>query len=140
MTNHMNIHQNVKRSVETGVGVGLDFKTLSEEKIKTALHKVLEDPTYRQKMMLRSQRFRDQKEKPAKRALWYVEYIIRNPDASEYLSTLTNRLGYVKSNLIDVYLGYLIILLVFATVIYRLLRLLINGGEEKPKNKINKTE
>jgi glucuronosyltransferase len=132
----LNLFQNVKRCQETGVGVGLDFKTLTEEKIETALRQVLEDPSYRQKMKLRSRRFRDQPEKPIKRALWYVEYIIRNPDALEYLSPLTNRLGYVKSNLIDVYLGYLVILLASVAVLVRLLRLLCVKKSSKKSNKI----
>lgn len=53
-------------------------------------------------MAIRSKLLRDQPEKPIDRAVWWVEYVLRNPDAS-HLRTPTIELGFFRSNSLDVY-------------------------------------
>lgn len=52
-------------------------------------------------MKLRSQRFRDQPLKPLDLAIWWVEYVIRDPNPTHLKSPVLD-IGYIKSNLIDV--------------------------------------
>lgn len=52
-------------------------------------------------MKIRSQRFRDQPEKPIERAVWWTEYVLRNPNPVHLQSPVPN-LGFLRSNLFDI--------------------------------------
>lgn len=78
--------------------------------------------SYRQKMKLRSARFQDQPEKPLERAVWWINWAMRNPKPDHMISP-TLKLGFIRSNIYDI-LGAAI-LLVFAMfyVFYKLVSL-----------------
>lgn len=52
-------------------------------------------------MRIRSKRFRDQPEKPIDRAVWWTEYILRNPNPTHLLSPVP-KIGFLRSNLFDI--------------------------------------
>lgn len=52
-------------------------------------------------MNLRSQRFRDQKEKPLDRAVWWINWALRNP-APDHMRSPTMHLGFIRSNSYDI--------------------------------------
>jgi glucuronosyltransferase len=102
--------------VENGIAIKVSFQQMSSEKLLDALTRILEDPSYRKRMAIVSQRLRDQPEKPIDRAVWWVEWVLRNP-RPEHLASPTMQLGGFRSNLYDVYLA-----------IAGLLALLVYGG------------
>lgn len=85
-----------------GIAEGIDYPSLKHhsETIKTLL-KVLEDPSYALNAQKISARFKDQKEKPLDRAIWWIEWLIRNPNC-EYLKSPVLRLGFVLGNAYDI--------------------------------------
>uniref|UniRef100_A0A4Y0BFD5 Uncharacterized protein n=1 Tax=Anopheles funestus TaxID=62324 RepID=A0A4Y0BFD5_ANOFN len=50
-------HRNLKRSLISGVAEKLDFSSLSTDKIRTTVTKVLETPSYRENMQRRAMYF-----------------------------------------------------------------------------------
>lgn len=48
-----------------------------------------------------SKRFQDQPEKPLQRAIWWIEYILRNPNP-KHLRSPTIELGFIAANSFDV--------------------------------------
>lgn len=52
-------------------------------------------------MQLRSLRFRDQPEKPIDRAVWWVNWVLRNPNPEHILSPVL-KLGFIRSNGYDI--------------------------------------
>jgi len=82
--------RNLKKSENAGVAVKVNVQTLTTEKLKAALLEVLENPKYRQNMKLRSELFRDQPQKPLDRAVWWCEYVMRNPKATHLKSAEFN--------------------------------------------------
>lgn len=91
-------------------------------------------------MQLRSKRFRDQATKPLDRAIWWIEWAIRNPNA-EHLKSPILKLGNFAANLYDVWLTLLMVLGVFAFILFKFLRRIFNGMwfgySHKNKLKIN---
>ena len=73
----------------------------------------------------RSNNFRDQKEKPLDRAVWWVEWVLRHPTATHMRSPVL-KLGSFKSNLID------IILITILPIVF-LIHLLGKCFTKKPK-------
>lgn len=74
-------------------------------------------------MRLRRINFRDQETMPLKRAVWWVERIIRNPHA-EYMKSPYFRLGFIKSNAYDIIFvlitGFLLVAALTVLLIWKL--------------------
>lgn len=70
-------------------------------------------------MKVRSQRFRDQPEKPIERAVWWTEYILRHPNPV-HLQSPVRKLGFLRSNLFDIVLAAGFVLCLLVVVIGRM--------------------
>lgn len=104
--------------------------------IKEKLTKVLEDPTYRKNVMKLSKRFKDQKEKPIDRAVWWVEWVLRNPNA-DYLRSPVLRLGLIVGNAYDLIASVTLIFIIFFFIA---MKIFWNCTPSKKKTKQLKTE
>lgn len=89
------------KSIRNGFAEGVDFHTITREIIKEKLEKILEGPKYYLNAKKLSVRFRDQKETPLERAIWWTEWILRNPDG-ENLKSPVLRLGFIAANSYDI--------------------------------------
>jgi glucuronosyltransferase len=90
---------------------------MTAEMLRAALDKILNDARYTKKAKLVSRRFRDQPERPIDRAAWWVEWVLRNPDA-DHLKSPTLALGTFRSNLYDIQL-FVVLLLVISVFFAR---------------------
>lgn len=116
------LFQNTFKSVKSGVAEKIDFLTLSTESVKSTVLKVIEEPSYRRKMKLRSARFHDQPEKPLERAVWWIDYVIRNP-SPDHIQSPTLKLGFIRSNIYDILALLLALVLVVFYMFYKLISL-----------------
>lgn len=92
--------QNIRRSVAKGVADVLYVKELSTDKLFTKLTNLLTQPKYQEKIKLASAAFRDQKETPLERALWWIDWVIRNPNSSHFRSE--HNLNFIQLESFDV--------------------------------------
>lgn len=83
------------------MGEHLDFYTLSRERIRTALRKVLENSEYTTNAKRVSSIVLDQPEQPLDRAIWWIEWTLRHPNDNDLQSPVV-ALGYIIGNSIDV--------------------------------------
>lgn len=83
-----------------GFAESIEFHTMTTSEIKKKIQIVLEDPKYATNAKRISKRFKDQKEKPIDRAVWWIEWLLRNPDA-DYMKSPVLRLGYIIGNSYD---------------------------------------
>jgi glucuronosyltransferase len=63
-----------------------------------------------EQITLVSKRFRDQKEKPIDRAVWWLDWAVRNPDASHIRSPVLT-LGSIQANSYDIILVEFLIII-----------------------------
>lgn len=114
--------QNLLNSIRLGFAEGIDFRIMTTKTIKEKLLKVLEDPKYAENVKKLSTRFKDQKEHPLERAVWWVEWLMRNPNANEVLKSPVLRLGIFSGNSFDlivlITLSVLAILLVLTKLLF----------------------
>lgn len=87
----------------------LDFYSLSYNDTKETIQKVLEDPKYTNNARKISVVFKDQKERPLDRAIWGIEWLLRNPNV-DGLQSHVHKLGYIAGHSIDI--------IAFATIIF----------------------
>lgn len=90
------------KTMNIGVAEGLDFYTITANDIRQALLNVLEDPKYAENAKKASAYFQDQKEKPLDRAIWWAEWVLRNPNNCNYMKSPVPRIGYIVGNSIDI--------------------------------------
>lgn len=81
-------------------------------------------------MKIRSARFRDQPEKPLDRAVWWVEYILRNPNP-DHLKSPVLKLGFVAANLYDIILCAFILIVVVVVAIWNLVLCILRNVSKK---------
>lgn len=125
--------QNAKRVVETGMGLKLDIRYLRRDELKATIQKLLTNKEFFRKAQQMSRNFRDQPQKPMERALWWIEYVLRNPDVSFLTSKRLNEMNFVTKHSIDVIAFLTIVVLAVVGVIVRIVVWLIMRGASVKK-------
>jgi glucuronosyltransferase len=125
------------KSMRLGVGVIVDFRTLDVETFKEAILSVLEDENYWKNAQDVSKLFQDKPQKPLELAVWWIEYVLRNPNAPHYES-ISLQLGPFAANSYDVILAILTIVIICFYAIFKIILFIKNllTFSEKPKEKL----
>jgi len=130
---------NIRRSVEKGLANVLYVKELSTENLYTKLKNLLTKSQYREQIKLASAAFRDQKETPLERAMWWIDWVIRNPNANHFKGP---DLNFIQLESIDViaFLTVALLLSVYGFVWFFKLFLRCNFGKRKTFSNKSKKE
>ncbi|XP_017843720.2 UDP-glucuronosyltransferase 2C1 [Drosophila busckii] len=94
-------HRNMLQTFNAGAGVKLDYMTLSTSSLVAAIKQVATNKRYAKAMKLRSQRFRDNPLPPLELAVWWVEYLLRQPNPAQ-LHSVAKDLNYFQAHSLDV--------------------------------------
>lgn len=114
--------QNLVKARRLGMAEGMNYINLNTADIKSTLVKVIRNANYSINAKKVSQQYRDQKEKPLDRAVWWIEWVLRNPDI-ENLRSPVLRLGYFVGNSFDIIafifcIVFLSLFVIFITFFY----------------------
>lgn len=113
-----------------GVAIELELRNFSGEALRKAIVTVVEDLSYQENAKKLSKRFRDKPQKPLDLAVWWVEYVIRNP-TMEHLKSPTLNMSLMAIKSYDVFLVPILAL-------YALLCLIVKRiGKPKSNKKKN---
>lgn len=128
-------HRNLHKSIRAGVAVKVDFKTLTEKSLGDAIREVLSNPKYKKNMEMRSKRFRDQPHTALERAVFWSEYVIRNPEPS-HLRPARFTLGVLGNHFLDLQLLALITIVLTICGLKKQIRKVFhtNGGSQQHSN------
>ncbi|XP_052870636.1 UDP-glucosyltransferase 2-like [Anopheles cruzii] len=129
-------YRNLAKSVRAGVAEKLDLWDLTTEKIRNTVLKVLETPSYRRAVKERSGLFRDQAETPLERAVWWIEWALRHPNAKTIQSP-TLQLGSWRSELSDVKLSIVLAILCIVWALKKLVSGLCTNSAKSSKRKVH---
>lgn len=73
---------NMQRVEAAGIAKVLDWNSLSVDNLISAVHDIIDDPTYAQKAKEMGHNFRDRPMTPLDTAVWWTEYALRHRNAS----------------------------------------------------------
>lgn len=104
---------NMKLVEKIGYGKSMSFDQLTGESFENIVEEVISNPTFKDKAMIQSQVYKDQPMKPLDRAIYWIEYVIRN-DGAQYLKSDSIGLNTAQYFLFDVTL----FLLLLTTIIF----------------------
>ena len=96
-------YRTIEKSVSMGVAIKLEISKLNVDIFKKAVKEVIENLSYAENAQKISRLFQDKPKKPLETAIWWIEYVLRNPDAPIFKSP-TLELGFLASNNYDIYL------------------------------------
>ncbi|XP_049297582.1 UDP-glucosyltransferase 2-like [Anopheles funestus] len=127
-------YRNLAKSIRAGVAEKVSLWDLTTEKIRNTVLKVLETPRYRDAIKERSRLFQDQSETPLERAVWWVEWALRHPNAKTIQSP-TLELGPWKSELYDVKLCLVLAVLFVCYLLHKVGKALLGKSSQPGKLK-----
>ncbi|XP_056308168.1 UDP-glucuronosyltransferase 2A3-like [Danio aesculapii] len=106
---------NLSRMRAKGTAKIVDIATLDRAVFLEALKEVLHNPFYRENMQRLSKLHHDQPMKPLDRAIFWIEFVIRNKGAP-HLRGQSFRMSWIEYQSIDVILTLMVMVFVFALV------------------------
>lgn len=116
--------QNILKTKLKGMAEEIDFHTITRDVLRNKLQKFLKNPKYTENAKKISAQFRDQKEPPLDRAIWWIEWVLRNPNA-DYVKSPVLRLGYIVGNSIDVIAIVTTAILVFVVLLWKIVSFIV---------------
>ncbi|XP_012579480.1 PREDICTED: UDP-glucuronosyltransferase 2B17-like isoform X4 [Condylura cristata] len=109
---------NIAHMMAKGAAVRVDFQQMSSTDLLNALKKVINDPSYKENVMKLSRIQRDQPMKPLDRAVFWIEFVMRNKGA-KHLRPASHDLTWAQLHSLDV-IGFLLACVV--TAVYVIIR------------------
>ncbi|XP_064097614.1 UDP-glucosyltransferase 2-like [Macrobrachium nipponense] len=123
--------RNAARMARKGFGLVLDWEDMTTEAIVDAAQTILNDTSYAFRLKQVSEALRDQKETPAERAVWWIEYAIRsNACNSSYLEYAGKKLHFLQYIQEDAIAFWVAVLVILYSVCARLCRYCGKGRKE----------
>ncbi|XP_069693600.1 UDP-glycosyltransferase UGT5-like isoform X1 [Periplaneta americana] len=130
---------NIKKLVSKGVGVHLDYRTLTKQSILTALREVLQNDSYHLNMKKLSAIFKDQINSPLDRAVFWTEYVIRHKGAP-HLRSAAQDLYWYQYLLLDVILVLSAGILLVVFVLYFVVKVMVRTVTKLKRKSTTKTK
>lgn len=107
---------NVKKFKELGSAIEVDFNTLTKESLVSGIETILNDSQYQNKAKELSKRFKDRPMTPLQTAKYWVEYVIRHKDNTEFMVSPAMKLSGIEYFNLDVYLTIFLALLILLSI------------------------
>lgn len=129
---------NMARAELLGWGIQVSYQSISEETLSLAINKVLDNQVYTDNVKKISKRLKDQPQAPMERAIFWIEYVLRN-DGAHFMQSSAQYLNSVEFYNLDVYSLFAIIafLLVFMPIylLRKVFKRFKRGANQKQKTK-----
>lgn len=116
--------------VGDGVAELLRYDEIDANTVEQKLRTVLEDVRYAERMAQRSRIYRDQPEPPLQRAVWWVEWMLRNKGAP-HLRSPVHRLGAFAANSGDIWACTALLCVMLTVAVCLMLQFLRKGKRTK---------
>ncbi|XP_073825499.1 UDP-glucosyltransferase 2-like [Musca autumnalis] len=127
---------NMGNAEKQGYGLMLDYQTLTADKLSHALNRILNEPSFQERVTEISNRYRDQETLPMEKAIFWVEHVVRQKGA-RYMHCAGLDLNFIEYHNIDamliLYGGILFTLFCFVYFVYLLIMGFVKSLRAKPK-------
>ena len=131
---------NAKRIDYKSYGLSMDLHDFTADGLLENIQKILEDKSYKERVMKASKIFRSQAQSPVERATFWIEHVCQF--GGDHLRSAGNDLPLYSYLMLDVLAVILILLHILIFLFYRLLKLIINKcyGHGVSKNTLKKND
>ncbi|KPP57660.1 hypothetical protein Z043_124595, partial [Scleropages formosus] len=112
---------NLFHMVTKGAAVMLDLYNMQSKDLVDAVNIVIKDPSYKESAMRLSRFYHDQPEKPLDRAIFWIEFVMRNKGA-KHLRVQAHNLTWYQYYCLDVFAVLLAAALLAASILLKTCR------------------
>ncbi|XP_062550934.1 UDP-glucosyltransferase 2-like [Armigeres subalbatus] len=126
--------RNINYCVSLGVAKRLMVQYLDAKDLIEAIKDILNTRSYSENMNRLSRLFRDQPESPLERAIWWVEWVLRNPD-SDMLQSNAVKVHWIQKYMYDVLLFVVAITVLVLFMIFKIISKPISSWQTSAKVK-----
>jgi len=130
---------NIKAGEAAGFAIGLDYRTISEDKLKSALNELLTNPKFKTNMDKASRIFRDRPLGAMDTAIYWINYVIEHRGAPHMVAAGVH-LRWYQFYLLDVSLIILIIIVLPLLTLYAIYKRLKSLRGKESFDKKTKSE
>jgi len=116
---------NMARAEQSGYGITVKYGKLTAPLFRSAIDRITSDPSYRERAKVMSNQFRDQKETPLERAVYWVEHVTRQKGA-KYLRSACQDLNFIQYFNLDVLAAFFSALSLVLIFFFHTLRFVVN--------------
>uniref|UniRef100_A0A336KL35 UDP-glucuronosyltransferase n=1 Tax=Culicoides sonorensis TaxID=179676 RepID=A0A336KL35_CULSO len=113
--------KNIKKIIEFGIAVQVEYDTLSVETLSEAISRVTQNKTFDTNAKELSKRFRDRPMTPVKTAQYWVEYVIRYKN-QDFMRSPAMNLNMIEYFNCDVNFTFLIIILIGSYINWKIFK------------------
>ncbi|XP_011336017.2 UDP-glucuronosyltransferase 2B7 [Ooceraea biroi] len=115
----------IQRLASLGAAIFLKLNELSKERLNTAIHQILNDKSYKERMAYLSKLSKDQPYDSFENAIWWIEYVMRHKGISHLRFSESDKPWYQRYDM-DI-IGFLAVIafimsLIFLYTLFRILR------------------
>ncbi|XP_052453704.1 UDP-glucuronosyltransferase 2A1-like isoform X1 [Carassius gibelio] len=112
---------NLSRMKFRGTAKLVDIAEMNRTMFLQALEEVLYNPSYKENIQRLSKLHHDQPMKPLDRAVFWIEFVMRNRGAP-HLRTQSFRMSWIEYHSVDVILTLLVIVILICLMIYKIIK------------------
>lgn len=121
-------------AAQLGVAVYVDFHKLQGENFKNQILEITTNVKYAEKAKTVSKLFRDKPQKAIERAVWWAEFVIRNPSL-DHLKSPTLKMSPFAAQSYDVILVFVLFMHVLIFVFVKIFKVLLCKSKSLSKPK-----
>ncbi|EDX13415.1 UDP-glucosyltransferase 2 [Drosophila simulans] len=115
---------NMARAEQMGYGITVKYAQLTASLFRSAIERVTSDPSYTERVKVISTQYRDQKETPLERAVYWVEHVTRHKGA-KYLRSACQDLNFIEYHNLDVLASFFSVIALTVIFVFLLVRFLV---------------
>ncbi|XP_045540081.1 UDP-glucuronosyltransferase 1A5 [Papilio machaon] len=108
------------------IGIQLDFENLTEDKLKDAITKIVDDKSYKDNVARLRSLMQDQAQPPIERAMWWINYVLRHGGA-KHLKSPSSNLSWTEYYEIELVIIVVLSFVITITLLSILIRYLYNS-------------
>ncbi|KAF5287350.1 hypothetical protein FQA39_LY15953 [Lamprigera yunnana] len=128
---------NLKRLEHHGICLALDYKTMTKESFKSAIMEVIENKSYKEKIIEMVKLAVDQPQTGLDRALWWTEYIIRHK-GTQHMKSPIKDIPWYQLLLLDVISVIILVSILVLLIVKAIGKLCYNMLCKRSKEKVKK--
>ncbi|KAK9745652.1 UDP-glucoronosyl and UDP-glucosyl transferase [Popillia japonica] len=127
-------HSNLAKIVNKNLGKKLSYFNLGDQLVYDTVLEVIYNPIYEQNMKELAKKFRDQPQTPSDRAVFWIEYALRNKNLS-HLNIAAKYMRFYETMSLDIGVVALLCVCLLVYSLHTIYQLILRGVQASPKVK-----
>lgn len=128
----------MEKSTKIGIAEGYSLKNVNNITFADAIKHARENEVLRSSMERFSKSFRDQPETPMERAVWWTEWLMRNPDSATYLRSPALDLNVFQRQAIDIIAFLTAVVLISMCLSFKIIKFIVKRSKVSKVSKVSK--